>query len=294
MKIRTIVSFLFVTLFLISCVDKKSDNDLKIKLEKIISTANADIGLSVIEPETNHVIAINGDKSYPMMSTFKFPIALAVFNKIENGSLSINQELFISSDELLENTWSPFKNKFSNGNVSITLEEALSWMIVESDNNITDILIRLVGDEEFIEKFIDNENIIIKNNEEDMHVDWESQFINRSTPNAYTNLLKAFSEGKILNKENTKWLYQAMVKSKTGTKRLQGKLPNVVIAQRAGTSFTNEKGITGAVNNVGIIEMPNNQKIYIAVFIYNIHGFEKGEEVIADIAKTVYEHYLKN
>ena len=294
MKIQTVFSFLLVTLFLISCVDKKSDNDLKIKLAKIISTVNTDIGLSVIEPETNHVIAINGDKSYPMMSTFKFPIALAVFNKIENGSLSINQELFISSDELLENTWSPFKNKFPNGNVSITLEEALSWMIVESDNNITDILIRLVGDEEFIEKFIDNENIIIKNNEEDMHVDWESQFINRSTPNAYTNLLKAFSEGKILNKENTKWLYQKMVKSKTGTKRLQGKLPNVVIAQRAGTSFTNEKGITGAVNNVGIIEMPNNQKIYIAVFIHNIHGFEKGEEVIADIAKTVYEHYLKN
>ncbi|MEZ4888607.1 MAG: serine hydrolase [Chitinophagales bacterium] len=124
-----------------------------------------------------------------------------------------------------------------------------------------------------------------------MHQDWESQFTNKATPNAYANLLKAFSEGGILNKENTEWLYQAMVKSKTGVKRLKGKLPNVEIAQRAGTSFTSEEGITGSINNVGIIKLPNNRKIYISVFIRNIEGFEKGEELIADIAKTVYDYY---
>ena len=127
-----------------------------------------------------------------------------------------------------------------------------------------------------------------------MHRDWNSQFINKSTPNSFAQLLKKFSEGKILNSENTKWLCQSMVKSETGVKRLKGKLPNVKIAQRAGTSFTNDEGITGAINNVGIMELPNNQKIYIAVFVHNTsEEFSKGEEIIADIAKTTYEFYTK-
>lgn len=156
------------------------------------------------------------------------------------------------------------------------------WMIVYSDNNITDVLIRLAGGEAYIEKYIGDKDIMIKNNEEDMHKDWDAQFENRATPNAYSHLLKAFSEGQILNKEHTEWLYQAMVKSTTGTKRLKGKLPEVVIAQRAGTSFTSEEGITGAINNVGIIELPDNRKIYISVFIQNTdQGFEEGEEMIA-------------
>ena len=125
-------------------------------------------------------------------------------------------------------------------------------------------------------------------------IDLFSQFINKSTPNSFAQLLKKFSEGKILNSENTKWLYQSMVKSETGVKRLKGKLPNVKIAQRAGTSFTNDEGITGAINNVGIMELPNNQKIYIAVFVHNTsEEFSKGEEIIADIAKTTYEFYTK-
>ncbi|WP_411332630.1 class A beta-lactamase [Riemerella anatipestifer] len=237
---------------------------------------------------------MNGNKSYPLLSTFKFPIALTILHKVENGELLMQQQIFIKKEELLENTWSPFKEKYPNGNISISLEEALHWMIVYSDNNMTDILLRLIGGTNAVEKFIDDENFVIKNNEDEMHKDWNSQFINKSTPNSFTKLLKNFSEGKMLNSENTKWLYESMVNSKTGVKRLKGKLPNVKIAQRAGTSFTNDDGITGAINNVGIMQLPNNQKIYITVFIHNTsEEFNKGEEIIADIAKTTYEFYTK-
>ncbi|MDR7731932.1 RASA family extended-spectrum class A beta-lactamase [Riemerella anatipestifer] len=294
MKMNTlkliIISFTF--LIINSCATVH-DNNLKNQIEKIISSKKGDFGISIID-ENNNIIEINGNKSYPLLSTFKFPIALTTLHKVENGELSMQQQIFIKKEELLENTWSPFKEKYPNGNISISLEEALNWMIVYSDNNMTDILLRLIGGTNAVEKFIDDENFVIKNNEDEMHKDWNSQFINKSTPNSFTKLLKNFSEGKILNSENTKWLYESMVNSKTGVKRLKGKLPNVKIAQRAGTSFTNDDGITGAINNVGIIQLPNNQKIYITVFIHNTsEEFKKGEEIIADIAKTAYEFYTK-
>lgn len=293
MNLPKLISILVIFLIINSCATKNNENELKNKIEKIISTENGDFGVSIID-ENNNIVEINGKKHYPLLSTFKFPIALTILHKVEKRELSMQQQIFIKKEELLENTWSPFKEKHPDGNISISLEEAINWMIVYSDNNVTDILLRLLGGTETVEKFIDDENFVIKNNEDEMHRDWNSQFINKSTPNSFAQLLKKFSEGKILNSENTKWLYQSMVKSETGVKRLKGKLPNVKIAQRAGTSFTNDEGITGAINNVGIMELPNNQKIYIAVFVHNTsEEFSKGEEIIADIAKTTYEFYTK-
>lgn len=293
MNLPKLISILVIFLIINSCATKNNENELKNKIEKIISTENGDFGVSIID-ENNNIFEINGKKHYPLLSTFKFPIALTILHKVEKRELSMQQQIFIKKEELLENTWSPFKEKHPDGNISISLEEAINWMIVYSDNNVTDILLRLLGGTETVEKFIDDENFVIKNNEDEMHRDWNSQFINKSTPNSFAQLLKKFSEGKILNSENTKWLYQSMVKSETGVKRLKGKLPNVKIAQRAGTSFTNDEGITGAINNVGIMELPNNQKIYIAVFVHNTsEEFSKGEEIIADIAKTTYEFYTK-
>lgn len=282
-----------------SCASEQTDNDLKKSLEEMVESSKTDIGISIITSKSNDTLSINGHKQYPMLSTVKFPIALAVLNQVETGKLSLQQEIYISKDEFLDKTWSPFREKYPNGNISISLEDAVKWMIIHSDNNITDVLIRLVGGEKhienYIEKFIDSKRITIRNNEKAMHQDWNSQFVNHASPIAYSQLLKAFSEGKILNNQNTKWLYKAMLNSTTGTKRLKGKLPNIKIAQRAGTSFTNEEGITGAINNVGIMELPNKHKIYISVFIRNNNqGFEKGEEMIAEIAKTVYDFYSKH
>lgn len=294
MTLLKTLNLLFIILSLNSCSPNDSDNELKIDLEQIALRAKADVGISIIRSDPSTPLEINGDKAYPLLSTFKFPIALTVLKKVEKGELSLSQEVFVKKEELLENTWSPFKNKYSKGDISITLEEALRWMIVDSDNNITDILLRLIGGTIEVEKFLNSKEFTIKNNEEDMHVDWDSQFINQASPNAFSKLLKQFSEGKILNSKNTEWLFQSMINSSTGTKRIKGKLEDIKIAHRPGTSFTNELGITGAVNSVGIIELPNKDRIYISVFIHNTPvEFKRAEEVIADLAKACYIYYAK-
>lgn len=291
--LKTLNLFVLI-LSLTACSPNNSDNELKISLEQIALKAKADVGISIIRSGSTTPLEINGDRAYPLLSTFKFPIALTVLKKVQKGELSLSQEVFVKKEELLENTWSPFKNKYPKEGISISLEEALTWMIVHSDNNITDILLRLIGGTDEVEKFLNSKDFTIKNNEEDMHVDWDSQFINQASPNAFSKLLKRFSEGKILNKKNTEWLFQSMAKSSTGTNRIKGKLESVKIAHRPGTSFTNDQGITGAVNSVGIIELPNKSRIYISIFVRNTPvEFTKAEEVIADLAKASYNYYIK-
>ncbi|QXU50855.1 class A beta-lactamase [Chryseobacterium sp. D764] len=293
---KGIIFTLFALLFnlLIFSQHKKSP-DLKKTIESIISNKKADVGVSIIGPDQKETIQINGNTLYPMLSTVKFPIALTVLKKVEKGELSLQQKLFIKKEELLEDTWSPFKKEHPEGNIEISLEEALKWIVSYSDNNISDILMRLVGGSEPVQQLVNSKDCIIQNNEEDMHKDWESQFVNKITPNEAIRLLTAFSNGKILNKEHSLWLYNIMLNNTAGPKRLKGNLPpQVKVAHRTGTSFTNKEGMTGAINDFGIIELSDNKKIYIAVFVHDTNEkFENAEAIIADISKATYDYYHK-
>jgi beta-lactamase class A len=267
--------------------------DLREKIEQIISTNNADVGVSILGLENSDTISINGDKHFPMLSVFKFPVALTVLSKVDKGELSLRQKLFIKKSELLGNTWSPFAEKYPNGNISITLKEAFLWTVSQSDNNLCDILIRLIGGIKVIDSFFNNSSFIIKNNEEGMHQNWDAQFLNTTTPNYSTQLLKKFLARRILSNKSTKLLYKTMLKTSVGQNRIKGKLPeNTEVAHRPGTSFTNDKGLTGAINDIGIVKLPNGRHFAIAVFVHNTtEKFKDGEEIIADITKATWDYY---
>ncbi|MDM8173667.1 class A beta-lactamase, subclass A2 [Olivibacter sp. 47] len=266
---------------------------LRSQIKGIIATGNAEVGVSILGIEDNDTLSVNGYKHYPMISVFKFQIALTVLNKVDKGELSLNQKIFIKKDELLKETWSPFRKKYPEGNVYITLKESLQWMVSHSDNNICDILIRLVGGVHAIDTFIASPNFVIKNNEEEMHRNWDAQYVNTITPNFSTQQLKQFYEGRILTKSSTEFLYKTMVETVVGPNRIKGKLPaNAEVAHRPGSSFTNEQGLTAAVNDVGIIQLPNGKHFAIAVFVYNTtEKYKTAEDMIASIAKATWDYY---
>ncbi|RAJ88279.1 beta-lactamase class A [Chitinophaga dinghuensis] len=268
---------------------------LRDKIAQIIAGKKADIGVSVIGFQKNDTVQFNGNQLYPMLSTFKFPIALTVLHKVEKGELNLEQKVLIREAELLDGTWSPFKDEHPKGDTSLTLADAMRWMLCYSDNNLTDIILRLIGGAMPVQQFIGSKNFIIRNDEEDMHKNWDAQFINKITPNEAAQLLDKFNKGKILNAVHTKWLYDAMVNNQTGLKRLKGKLPaNIKVAHRSGTSFTNEAGMTGAVNSYGIIELPNHKKIIVAVFVHDSYEtFNNTEAIIADISKAAFDYYCQ-
>jgi beta-lactamase class A len=233
-------------------------NELREKIEQIISTKKANVGISILHLENGDTLSFKGNKHYPMISVFKFHIALTVLNKVDKGELSLKQNLFIKKNELQENTWSPFQKKYPEGNLSITIKEALEWMIIYSDNNLCDILIRLVGGVKAIENFIGNSDFIIKNDEEGMHQNWDAQFLNTTTPNFSNQLLNDLLTNKLLTNKSSKFLYETMVSTSVGQNRIKGKLPSKTeVAHRTGSSFTNDAGMTGAINDIGIVKLPN-------------------------------------
>jgi beta-lactamase class A len=274
-------------------------DSLKNKIEQIIKTKNATVGVSIRGIENNDSLSVNGDAHFPMQSVFKFHIALAVLDQVDKGDLSLDQEIFISRDELLPNTWSPIRDKYPDGKIKLTLAEILKYTVAISDNNGCNILLKTISGPEKVEKYIHKlgvKNISIKYNEEEMHKDWNVQFSNWTTPKAATDLLVAFYTKNILSKSSFDFLLKTMIETSTGKNRIKGQLPEgTIVAHKTGSSGTNDEGITAAANDIGIITLPEGNHFAISVFVTNSkENDETNEKIISDIANVTWDYFQNN
>jgi len=271
-------------------------DSLRAEIERMIAPARGLVGVAVHVPETGDTLTINGDARFPMQSVYKFPLALAVLRQVDQGTLSLSQELQLSKEDLLPNTWSPLRERYPDGNVVVTLDELLTYTVSLSDNNGCDILFRLVGGPAAVNEYVHGLGITdmaIVATEEEMHRGWEVQFQNWSSPAAMCRLLDAFYSGNILSQRSREYLWSLMVQAATGSGRLKGRLPEgTVVAHKSGSSGTNDEGITAATNDVGIIALPWGGHVILVVFVADSAADKQTrDEVIADIARVVWDAY---
>jgi len=171
-------------------------------------------------------------------------------------------------------------------------------MISMSDNNCCDILLRLIGGPNIVEKYIRSigiKDIAIKANEAEMHKSWMVQFKNWTTPVAIVELLNKFYTGNILTKNSFDFLLKIMVKTSTGIKRIKGQLPEgTEVAHKTGSSGKNEDDITAALNDIGIVTLPNGNHFAICIFVSNsMEDDEVNEKIISDVAKAVWDYFIE-
>jgi beta-lactamase class A len=293
-KIFYFSSLLF--LFVSAQTSAQTTYSLKQKIEQIISTKKADVGVSIMGIEDKDTLTINGSRHYPMQSVFKFHIAVVVLAEVDKGNLSLNQKIYIKKTDLTLDTWSPIKAKFPNG-VKLTLAEIIRYTVSESDNIGCDILLRLIGGTKIINQYFLNNNfkdLSIQASEEEMHKDWSIQFTNWTTTNSANNLLKAFYDKKLLSKKSNDFLWKTMTETTTGKKRIKGQLPeSTIVAHKTGTSGTNEKGISAAVNDIGIVTLANGKHFLISIFVSNSYENEEiNEKIISDISKLTWNYFM--
>ncbi len=293
---RTYIVLLFIFMASPAMLFSQMDT-LRNKIERIIIKSPGRVGVAVINLKNRDTLTVNGKEKFPMQSVYKFPVALAVLHQIDKGKFSLDQRIHIIKSDLLPNTWSPLRDKYPDGNADITLDELIATTVSLSDNNGCDILFRLVGGTKFVDQYIRSlgiDGMAIVATEEEMHTDWNVQYRNYSSPFAMAKLLTKFYQDSILSQKSREYLWQVMVRTTTGVKRLKGKLPEgTIVGHKTGSSGTSENGFAAATNDVGIVILPNSTPIVIVVFVSDSNAKENvREEIIADIAKAVWGEYL--
>lgn len=290
--------YLICFFFIHNCSSVKSQVELRTKLNQYISTKNAEIGVAFYDLKSGDTLTISNDRHYPMQSVYKFHLALAVLHQVDLGKLSLDQKIFVSKADLLEDTWSPLREKYPQGNIEIPLSELIDFTVAQSDNNGCDILFRLVGGTKKVHKYISKlglKNTAIKATEQEMHAEWKVQFTNYSTPYDVVCLLEKFHQKHILSDSSYAFLWKVMKNTVTGPKRLKGLLPEgTTVVHKTGTSGTSEQGITTAINDVGIIQLPNGEYFALTVFVCNSkESLAENERIIAEITKIFWDELVK-
>jgi beta-lactamase class A len=271
-------------------------DNLRQQLQTLISHYDATVGVSIVAVEDHDTLTINNGHHFPMQSTYKFPLALAVLHQVDEGKLQLDQEIFVTKAMLRPDTWSPLREKYPEGNVAVTVAELLDYSASQSDNNACDILFELVGGTKVTEEYIHGlgvTDMAIVATEKEMTAGWDVQYTNWVVPSAMTQLLERFLQQKDLSKTSNDFLMNLMINSPSAPNRLKGLLPEgTVVAHKTGTSDTNETGMTGAVNDIGIITLPNGKHLAIAVLVSNTQeDYETAQLLIAKITRAVYNHY---
>ncbi|MEJ8801920.1 class A beta-lactamase, subclass A2 [Pontibacter sp. H249] len=293
--------FTFATallLFLVCQTSAQTSDSLRQKIQQIISTRNATVGVSIIGNNGKDTLSINGERRFPMQSVFKFHIALAVLSQVDKGRLSLDQKIKIEKKDLLPGLHSPLREKYPNG-ATLPLAEIISYTISNSDNVGCDALLRLLGGPTEVEKYFLRNNfkdISIKINEEVMQNNWDLQFQNWTTPKAANNVLEAYyhNQKKLLSPRSYDFVWKEMRENESGKNRLKGLLPEgTVVAHKTGSSGKNKTtGITAAVNDIGIVFLPNGEHFLISVLVSNSkEDFNTNEKIIADISKAAWDYF---
>jgi beta-lactamase class A len=295
-SILRLMSLLFVTLFFSSGV--YGQEQLRPEIERIVKNLDASAGVGIRHLEKSDTLSVHGDRHFPMQSVYKFHLALAVLAQVDKGGLTVDKKILIEKKDLQPNTWSPIAKKYPEGNVELTIKELLSYTVSQSDNNGCDILFRMVGGPLKVQSYIHGlgiKDVAILNTEEEMHTEWDMQFRNWTTPKAMTSLLDLFYMKKILSPQSSALLMEIMEQTVTGNKRIKGLLPQeIVVGHKTGMSGT-DNGYLGAINDVGVIALPNGDHLAVAFFISKTReNVEKLESAMAQISKLAFDYYTKN
>ncbi len=269
-------------------------NELRDRIEQISQAATGRVGVKATVLETGESVTLNGNQQFPMQSVYKFPVAMAVLAQVDRGKLKLDQKIRVEASDVLQG--SRILDEKSQG-MEFSLAELLKYMVSESDNTASDMLLRQVGEPMIVTEYLRGlgvNDIVVANTEKELGQDTAVQYRNYATPDAAVVLLRAFHEGKGLSKSSQALLLQLMTDTTTGPKRIKGLLPDgTVVAHKTGTSST-VNGVTAATNDIGLVTLPNGRHMAIAVFVSDSRANDAvREEVIAKVAKAAWNEWSK-
>lgn len=268
--------------------------DLQSSLEQYVAGQDCHIGIAVICG--SDTFAVNGGESFPMMSVFKFPQAVAVADYCARNNIALEDSIAIDSAAMMPDTYSPMRERYGRVNLRLSTAELMEYSLVMSDNNACDILFSTTGSPAYADSLVKSlgfNDINIRHTEAEMHADTSLCALNSTTPLGMARFMDAFYKHIASTSPAMAVVKQNLEMCGTGTGRIPGAQfeEGTLIGHKTGTGDTDALGRLTAVNDVAYIELPDGKAYTIAVFVADSpKPIADTEAMIAAISEIVREH----
>jgi beta-lactamase class A len=304
------------------------DTTLERRLEALAANAPGHCAIAAHNLRTGAVARVNGDARAHLMSVCKVPIAVVVLDGVDHGRWSLNTRVPLRRSDMNPGA-SVLTEKHPEGGVAVPVHELLDLMLTVSDNTATDALLKMAGGPARVTAWLEGHGIRgirVDRSELQAGNEWyglanlppESTWSaarlrelrrnvptevrdraarafdrdprDTATPEAIVDLLERVWRRELLSPAMTSTLEEMLARCATAPERLPALLPRGThVARKTGTAGSRH-GITSAVNDVGVMRLPNGDEVAIAVLVTDVRGPVSGAEaVIARSAREVFD-----
>ena len=226
------------------------EGELRRELRQLLSGYDAGVGVAVVA-DCGDTVTVNNDRYYPLMSVVKLHQAIYVAHYLDSLGLSMDYEVYIAPGDLKPNTYSPLRDRYPQGGITMTVGELLLYTLQQSDNNACDIMFARFGGPSAVDAYIRGlgfDDCAISVTEDDMHRDPALCHANYSSPLEAARLigwLMNTSEQHGNDSGNLQFVRNALLGCRTGLQRIPGGLPpDAMVAHKTGTGDRNATGLT--------------------------------------------------
>ena len=294
-------------------------------LRRISRRVGDAVGVSALHVESGARISLNGDRPYPMASVSKVPMALEFLRRVDLGEIDPAEAVAVTVEEFRPGH-SPLASRSGRRSVRITVDSLFSLMLGQSDNTATDVILNMSGGPGAATRHVRNlgvEGVRVDRSEARTFADLvglpdtipESELYryryfrlrdalpdahrqaarerygtdprDTATPDGMTDLLLTIHEGRGLTPESRAWILDVLNRSRSGSGRMRGRLPRATfVAHKTGT-------MGGAINDVGIIRLPNEAgHLIVSVFVNTLRRPTwRRERTISEMTRLLYDYF---
>jgi beta-lactamase class A len=282
------------------------------------------LGAGLMNLESGEVWSLNGERPFPMQSVFKAPLGAYALSEVDAGRLSLDQ-VFTLADTDLSPSYSPIADAWP-ARRDYTARDLLVAAVGMSDNTAADVLLRRVGGPGALTAWLVGkkiEEVRVDRYERELQPQsvgmasfrpaWKGRaaFVaalesvppevrraavaryladprDTATPRGMLTFLETLDEGELISRPSTALLLKIMTETPSGPHRLKAGLPKgAVLAHKTGTART-DLGVTPAINDVGIVTLPDKRAYAVAVFLSGSTVDEAASDAaFADIARAM-------
>ncbi|MFW6327579.1 MAG: serine hydrolase, partial [Bacteroidota bacterium] len=129
------------------------------EIMRLEAETEGEVGLYIKNLSDGREFVHNGDENWYFASTVKIPLAIAVLKEVEDGEISLDDELILQESDYVDGSGDLLGMP---PGTRLSIRELIQQMVWHSDNSATDMLIRLIGEKEFndfVQKYLDASGI---------------------------------------------------------------------------------------------------------------------------------------
>lgn len=277
--------FAFLLALLPSVVLAQVNSSVASALDQVADELDARVGFAAYDLETGQRWEYQADQRFPLSSTFKTLACAELLYRVDQGDVSLSQEVSFSEADLV--TYSPVTEKAA-GHRAMTLSELCEATLTTSDNTAANLILQVLGGPESVTAFVKllgDDVTRLDRWETDLNEGQPGDIRDTTTPNAMVSNMQQLLLGDLLSLESKAQLRNWLERNQVADGLFRAAVPDDwIVADRTGAGGFGARSITA------IIWPPEREPIIVALYIAETEAsFSERNEAIATIGAAIVQ-----